>query len=693
MHACIICSRHDEAFALFSELVDGPLLAGSEWQWGGGSHALDPSCRDMAMRALGECTQETDSSSFVAMKLFREVEENGPLSMDALKGVVRACERDGNWEDAVSVLHTMVDRCNDPSWLVTSDQLSPILSSEPIRKEKPFSQQTILEDVLSSVMRNCNASGRFGLALLCGRLVDVALLSREIKIISIGVAENAEHFGEGTELEQSLLPLVFGMSQSEDILVSVMVSLCGLGCCDRAVSLYEMALGLQERNGDEVNPGPTSRWSDAEECCRYAQSLAADTDLSLEKAWESAHRHIHRLTAAAHSIANSGHEISPEQKDLLAFAVARTMQCCTAAGHPETGIYLAKRVDDVISIHPVRGAVSSFFGLGEWARTDRSNDFNSYNDTILAHTIGAYRASGWDNEVPLESRADVSTQSANETLRALVTDRHFEDATVLYNEMDIEVRNPETFYIMAKGLASEKQWHGVGDLYAQSLSHGCLSEELGLLAMKSIVDSSLDGRSKLRVLRSIISETSRISGVDAKQWQQLRYWTLKRALGWHHARLLMWWNEEDSSRRAELELAIQQFEERKTSLLKPKNDVIKCIVNGVRQLNEGGEADSNEDFVSQRDRSEWRDLLLRVLDESSRTSVRSDPRFATDVVLAFRALHGNAECIEYLRDAVNRGVQISNTVLEEAINAAEEDGDFGSDLGILFARRPHEDNS
>ena len=55
MHACVASSRPTEALAVFGELLEGELAAAAEWQWGGGSDRPHPACRDLALRAFGDC--------------------------------------------------------------------------------------------------------------------------------------------------------------------------------------------------------------------------------------------------------------------------------------------------------------------------------------------------------------------------------------------------------------------------------------------------------------------------------------------------------------------------------------------------------------------------------------------------------------------------------------------------------------
>ena len=684
MHACILSSLPNEALVLFEELVSDPLLTGGEWQYGG-IYELNPACRDLAMRALGASSRENVGE--LALDMYQHVKkEELQVSVDALCGVVKACEYDGKWREAVEVLMDFLDHCHDPHWLIDGDDVSKIVRLDEALKsyDEPFPVEILsralpqVGDMLCSVMRSCNASANFGMALLCCHLVhDTLPLSLSAFDVTM-----LTPFKHRNEMVQSVAQAIFRFKRPEHLLVAAMTSLSGLDCNRHAEQLYAVAGDLSQQGSQ------TQEWPDALECHRFVQSSMSSADTSLPGPWESAYRHICLLSASCSRIKHSNRKITGKQLKILTFGLCKAMRACTAANQPEAGMLLAKRLERIIATVDenegevsLRSAMSSFF-FGD-SQADGNESLLS-ETTVLAETINAYRAMNMPEEalnvltmIPESfgsNRGTDWTPVINEAIRLLSDENRINNARALFDEMDVLSQNQDTLIAMATGLEKDKEWREIIKLYYRALESGLLSERLGLLAMKAIIESKSEGQ--MQNLRFIAKSVSALSGIDEKQWLASHYWTFERALGWDASRLLMWWSDPTTSKEMKLQFAIEQFDARQKAGLTPKNDILRFIVFSVREYREPTE-------LMPFSREEWLGLLRGFLIEAENTTLLSSPKFVESVCKSLLWLGGNKECVEFVSDALARGVRITNETVIEATRAAQEENLAMDKLSML----------
>lgn len=670
MDACIICEKYDEALTLYDELVEGPLLAGGEWQWGGGSNILDPHCRNLAIQALGK--NDSENSDSRAMELFRQIQDEGlPLSANVLCSVVWACEQHGNWINAVATMRTALEQKNDGEATMLSR----------------------MEDILISVMRTCNASGQFGVALLCCRLF-------EVRFLGVNSSDDpVSNLDANSVIEDSLLRVVASFDTREDLLIACMTSLCGLGCFKQAVGLFEITLPTHESN--------SGRLQHARECYRYAAKRSSMSEDSFQSPWEKAHMHIRRLTAALNDIEDERNDLSDTQRKILMAGLRRAMQCSTAARQPEAALLLASHVQSQLTKdgNSGSGIFSSF--LSETADDSTESLEIVSDEAIFAETIRAYNEANhherayqliqgspwWESYSSIIDESGSKKESEpkhtdrwspieNEVLRLLAVGERKDDAMALFQCLGPCSRTPETFLLMARMLSKLQDWAKLTDVYHLAMRNGCISVELTILAIKSVNESpSADG--KLKVVRRLVRDAARLDGTTSQPWRFSQYWRLKRNIGFEYARLLMWWNDPETSKLKELEFAIGQFMERRESGFKPKNDVIRAIVSGARMHRKfivTKKLDAIEGLTLPRSESEWIALLNLVQEEIKGESIRNDPRFIDQLSLALRAFGGNRECITLVNEAAIRHVRVGPVALQAASIAAEIEG---IDIGRL----------
>jgi tetratricopeptide (TPR) repeat protein len=663
MHTCLLCDRRNEALKVFDNLAGGELQAAGEWQWAGGQDRLDPLCRDLAMQALGGDA----GSSARALALIQQAEEDGvAVSVKALHGVVLAFENDGNWEEAVTLLYSVLNKPHVLRSLAKGNKLeiSDLESSPELSVE-------VLQEfglVLNTVMQACNAAGQFGVALLCLRLVELALPPSVVSPY-YDLAKDQD------EIVLSLVPVLCAMGNIDDCVATTMVSLCGVECPNEAASVFKAI----RYKSDVLAGNQTMLHSrDVDDFARSEASRRKHT--VLQETWPTTWRHIHRLTASFSIIKDTGEELAPEHTGLLSSALATTLRCCNATSQAQTGLHLAKWIEGANGSH---NSTEGMFGASL-----------PLTDSLVAAVMEAYCATGnygvaldlFDSQSITERRESHWMLSYNAALIALFSLGRREDGIALFRKALAINRNPDMFCIAAKSLVDAKQWGAVTDLYRLALTSGCLSEELSKFALVSVAAGH--PRDQTRGLRSIIEETAKATGADPATWIESKYWSLKRLLGFSTLRTLMWWHDAKTAHLDELELALSGFEKRAALGLTPKNDALRAIVVAAKSFHAGYVPPDRTRLPHvPRDRGSWIETIARLLLEAKDTTLLDDPSFIDDVTIALRKLDCGVECVGVVSDALDRGVRLHRRALEEALEAAKsaEMVDSRGDIRMLVS--------
>jgi len=613
MHACILCNQHDEALRVFNTLlVDGNLTISSEFHWGGGQHQILPLCRDLAMRAMGNSIHSGLSAQALGF-LEQTVKDELAISDDALIGVLQACERDKDWQSSVEVFFSLLDDNNKSLWIVPGSELRipdiPDMALAGAAAEKVANLST--GKVLSSVMRTCYASEQYGMALLCYLLADASSPGSLIGRRHRDSADfNLEQVGS---IEQSLIPLLAEVDNSAELKTAAMVSLCGLGCYEETVALYNYM--ENHRSGRGVQE--TSQ--DADHIYRYAQYQIQSSPF-VQRRWDSAHRHLHRLVKAVQAVKSRKDSLTRNQLQVIAGALAAAIRSCRFAGQPFTGIWLLGHIRNEVSrLQSLPDDKSSIFG---GPSTSSPEHHLVFTDTLLSEHMKACQATGQGDEAIALFQSFVNIDDPDEigmwlqsccvVMRVLSQNEELDEAGQLFRRLVKTTGNMDLYLEAAQIFADAERWNDVGDVYHMAVETGYLSEQLGILALKAVKEMDMPG--KLPVLRGIINDTADASGTNAMIWLESHYWSLNRVLGFTLTRLLMWWNDPHTSHLDELQFSIDVFEKRVQEGLRPKHAAVRIIVYHARQFGKGHFPSSKKGVARvPRDRESWAKLLTRVL--------------------------------------------------------------------------------
>jgi pentatricopeptide repeat protein len=308
--------------------------------------------------------------------------------------------------------------------------------------------------------------------------------------------------------------------------------------------------------------------------------------------WNEAYRNIDRLLYAADCLKHGQHHISPEDKYDLSLAIALMLRCAIDSGQVNAGLEVARTIIPTFNRPGLPGTtvkekMKSFFGFGE-GDVEPDDDFWSLSDELYAAKLSAYRVKyGVDSALDIYFSSNDSTNSpkysdkgwfktVNLVLQMLIEKGDIEKAFSFFERMHPSDRGPDTYVVIAKAYKDLERFDKIGKVYMDAKKAALLSEKLCLCAMEAIVRGNHHG--KIKILRSIVSDISEIKGVKPGKWIADHYWTIKRCLGFHYARLLMWWNDPNETKSMEYRLAIQHMDHRKKQNLQVETDALRCII-------------------------------------------------------------------------------------------------------------------
>jgi tetratricopeptide (TPR) repeat protein len=529
MLACIECTRHTEAISAYDLFMSGNQHAASEWQWGGGNiTAVKPLCRDLALHAMGKI--ESGGLSHDAMSLFGEsINEGSPLSTSAVLGLALCLEYDGDWQSSIKYLKGFVEfayRQNQSSWHVITDVMGRATGDNNGMALTPPEENNLLADLLASAMRVCNQQGQHGLGILLCSITNTSYIG-ELRMNVNNKVPCAE--GEVVNAIASQ-PII---SENKQVLEAFVHCLHGLGCGNVAEALLTT---FQYDNSFPLPHG--SRRSEA----THAES------------WMHAYIAIDRVLKAMDAI-RSSHDLPPEDRILLERGLSRAMSYCIDSNQPAAALELFHYASTVLEDRnrTLTERVRLFFGIdnsygdnnisGATFHEGKEIDLTKLRlgDALLAAVIKSYNNLGESEKARSAfldgtlNSDDTIPQSANNTLEALL-DIDIDECIKFLDSMDMNYVNPTTFYLIARRYAQTGSWPEVGDIYNRARNAGCISEELGLIAMQAVVEAELsDG--KITVLRRIIDDLCGLVGMESNYWIRSRYWGIKKRVGFHYARV------------------------------------------------------------------------------------------------------------------------------------------------------------
>ena len=668
MEACVLSDQPAMAMNLFNELEAGELAAAVEWQWSGTSKKIHSACRDVAIRAMGDLDDPVTEAERMIM-LYQQAETEGTaLSIEANRSILKALGRIGMVEEAVAFFTSLLDK-EPKHWIVPSKDL--FITSDRTALSIPREKSVLL---LLEVMESCNHLKRFGLSLFCLKLFQFSSPCIELESFSED---------EGSPTVRSLLPSISDREGSNRLLAAAMTSLCGMHAPHEAVELYDL-LGSKSKD---------VKLNNCFHIRKYARSMQQVIDPTLLHSWSYVQRHIDRLTTAFVVLENSQAAVEAEDLKMLSNGLATAVTDCTAASTPETGLALGAWIDNrKLNALQAGGDHPNLFS------EDEKNSILPVSDALLSAVIGAYRAYGKTDTADIlvknllfGSRSPTDwLLSYEKAVEILFSKGETKNAIALFRKILAFRKSPGFFVVAAKGLIHSGDWRGVVEIYKLALSSGCSSEELSLLAMESVSASGRLGHKEgqLPFLRSIILEASKLTGITPKVWVEINYWKLRRLLGFSTARLIMGWDDARTSRLDELELALENLDERSSSGLTPKHSVLFAIVKAVTN-HDTIEVPFNRTGLPRIPRSPeaWVTVLEKVISEAETTMIVNEPRFIDGVATAAFRLGLHQKCLTIVSDAIGRGIRVNSSAMKSADDSAIALQDPGQTSDIRFLLR------
>jgi len=619
MYACILCNKKDESLKLYQKVAQGPE---SEWQWSGGPDVVEPLLRDIAMRAGGPDA---------AKLLLKAFDEGFQVSFQASLSVIEECQSTNVITAIMESIH------NDSSWIVDGNDLE-IMHRDDSDKVSRLSREQ-LERLVLTIARATNHASEFGLSMLC---YEMFLSKHQLSL----------HWQEETA------SWLLDSDYPDDHLSAIMTALCGFGASKSAESLYK---AVTERSQEQY---PLS----------FDIYQFMDFDYSREDNFPILHRSFRQLIGVTASLPNDN--LASSQIDLLLAALAKLMASFNNAKNPRAGLFLSKQIQTKIlslqkSSPTVREMVRSFLGV----EAERPNHaFLARNDELLAETVRAMRMLKMHDQALSLFRETIHAEqepnaryistplAVNQALETLIAMDQLDVAMKLFQSIDESGWTPEMFLTLGRAFERKQEWEVLGQLYRQSLHSGCLTEEMGILALKGLNEIPYLEK-KIRIMRQTVTEICRITGQVDSEWLYENYWKLKRKLGPRYTKLLMWWNDPKISDLQELQVAIEQFTDRKMKGLAPRNDVLRAILRHCQYYEKFTELIIENKMNLPVEKKVWKDLVLRVAMEAQKSTLKDDSKYIEDLVSLLRKLEENEKAGEYLSDAILRGVQVDKSLV------------------------------
>jgi hypothetical protein len=669
MQTCILSREFSVAVDLFAEKVGLQPGMADEWQWGGGRDPMVPLCRDLAMQAI----IGTPGMSSIALELFRQTqEEEVSISFEALRGVFGACELDSDWEASVAMLFTILGCCTKQGWAIPKRTFS---ISQWHWEAVPLETKMLSKDwyheiggLLGSVMRTCNKESRFGVAMLCHRIVDLEFSSY------LGYALTDFDFGMNQrDFDKTLEPLLTRVGSSDEILAATISSLCGLGCIDNARALHE----LYKSSMPNFDSRDLSRPITLFPMETPIISEIDDESLVIKRSWESAYKHLHRLSAALHLIKSRKLSVSENEKYLLLSALSKMMQACNEAHQPGAGLLMRQLVEEHVAFQP--GQVAGI-------------------DSVVAESISAFTLAGQHDEaiklvnILLESNEmelsnwRLSIQSFVSNWQSLGLDASAVDFLHSHHENSF---NPSVYSSVARSSLITDRGKEVEELYHRAVAGGSLSEDMALQMMQSLLLSKKENL--LLNLRAIISDAAAFAGESSTEWMESRYWRLKEVLGFKTARLLLWWNDPRTCHLDELQLCFEEMDKRRHLGIEPRIETVLSILEKAAEFQESFIPDDKVGIPRvPRTSAAWATAVDAVVDVESKRLIYY-PVFNERVVKAYKNLGYDSKCFHFVGSALRKGFPINEDTLQVAEKSLKEadnlllngEKSFSDDIGMI----------
>ena len=537
MLACIEAKRYTDAIAAYDLFMSGNQSTASEYQWGGGTvTVVKPLCRDLLISSMGNVKKGGFSQD--TMAIFKEIiEDDSSMSKAALLGLAHSLENDGDWQSSIKLLRGYIDlvyRKRNPSWRIVPDALD-VNRDDDDNTLSPYDQNNLLTDILASVMCVCNREGQYGLALILCSIVDRSYAS--------GLNLDGDlQMDDCSSTVRSILSQRI-VSENQQILEVYLQSLYWLGCGSTVNELVSAA---------------QSRYNDIEASTPWG---LRHNDLPHGESWINASIAAGRVLEAMSSIRREQQRLSEESRLLFERGLARAMGHCIDSDQPSAALYLFEYASVILSAGAeedpttLTGRVRTFFGFedsygdntGEGLfQTHTTVDLKDLHlsDSLLGAVIKSYSKLGQydkacaaldDGLISSKQQSSLMSQSNNNTLEALLY-VDIEKCMSFLDSMDVRLVNPTTFSMIARHFAKNEMWPEIGEVYNRAKRAGCISEDLGLIAMQAVAEAELlDG--KIVVLRGVVKDIVAVVGIKSDEFIKSRYWSIKRSVGFHYARV------------------------------------------------------------------------------------------------------------------------------------------------------------
>lgn len=609
------------------------------------------------------------------------------VNIPALESFFHICEQSGNWKAAYYVFEVAVD---ETSYTNNTD----VLKDEDDDRGRKLPM--LSNDMVVSVMRTCNAAEQFGVAIFCAYLANLSRMNQ----FPMRLRNDVNYFDSNTD---QMLRLC---NDNSAHLTEIVASLCGMGQIERAVKLFHVVISLLNIDLSD------DQWDNAKNHIKITKEKMANyASPNLRKQieyWDNAFGQFESLAPAL--VPTEKPSSMKDDMSNLCVLLSDVMDSCTNSSHPHLGLIIVRKIARSFGHHTFDTSMLQHTWHDESDSMMIEKDLICSNDKLLCSTMQAFENIGqldvainlfFDKMKELEADPIVPNAAAvlanwplssSWCLRLLATIGDVDGAYNIFNNLEKFHLNDEIVLSMAQGFAAAERWEDVGNVWNTALNSVCLTEELGILALKSISNTEFDkNETKFVLFGEVVWEMAKLTGMTKEKWKNSHYWVLKKEIMDDDLVKMMGWKKGEI-KESELFVAIEAFHKAKSKGENVSDEVLLSISKqaGYKQRhvrcrgNPIPDKNDKEHRIQQEfERNEGVEMLIEALHEARKTSLGDDPLFTLRIAQGLRALKANTETIEFVKELVSRGAEVRPITFLQGVFAATSLDDLKAKKDVI----------
>ena len=706
MKSCIVCQEYNKAIDIYEDLLQNEILLDSEeWQIAGRYYNIDPDCHNTALIAYQYIINEHPiRAKNQAYSIFSNaVTTQRHLTIDAIQSILNICHKMNDWTMSINVLEQLL-----------------------YHKSFSFDHENNIPDItstmVSSIISTCITSNQHIIALLSLYFTQIHLYSSNNKLPQQqNVDDNSidDEFVHKVSAWSILQQQRQQFNNDNSILSSTMNILFNIGQYKKAILLYDHIVTNNNDNNNEIITCKDSKQIYEEAKIKLDENQSSTSDL----AWNELFMYLDQLfikekmqtTSTKQELLAKCIKLCTElnQKPIVWYYITRWLLANT--------LYMPKNIDDIVIPTYLKYPLHNDDIMFQNNNHDNNNiviEYLSNNDNLLSSIMESYRKNGNINnainlyfdkmeQIDDNNKGEILwKQSTFQCLLSFIDTHDVDKAYNFFLHMKKGEYTTQSIVAIARLLNDNERWDDIATVWRIAVNNFCLSEEIGLIALKAVSRSDQfqnqniqqyqqqhqeknkynfnnELQMKISLFRIIKQKMGDITNKEPYEWAKSHYWRLKKDLLPKDIRRLFKWKDGEIKQN-EMKIAIVDFmnysiqfdnnnnDDSNQQQPKPMDkDILLSIIQkaGYQQRHvrcRGNpipdKKDESERIIQYNQRQEGIDIILKVLDHLQKhnnndnnnnlSNLLYDAYFTLQVAKGLRALNANELVIEYVRNLV-----------------------------------------